>query len=460
MSRNSSLRALFPILVVISIASCKPSGNGTDQDAGHDMFDDADAWPDAEDDTTGDAGDVPVDGGSDIGDVMDGGDVQDEDTVTPCTTPGLTVGTPVTVAAPGALVGGLGLAGGAYGLYGLAWSDAREIDVVPNEEVFFAVLEADGSMVGSEVQLSNAPLNSRTPSVVWAMDRFTALWGDARSLPAGNVFFGAVDSAGSMLGSESQVTTGGVSAMYVSATWSGSRIGMAWTDNRDTTMDVYFAQVQVDGTLDGGITPIISAAGNSFRPRIVWTGSGYAVAWDDTVGGEAWEPHVQLALLGADGSVVLGPTPISGTTGTASRASIAFSGSLLMVCWEDFRDGLPEIYCSTFDTSGAVQVADTPVTASDGGSTWPSLLHGPDGFALAWAQEDGMPNDDEVRFALISDDLGLTEGDAPLTDTPGEIDCVSLARTGAGYAVAFVQKDATAMDEDAVVYLPIEYCPE
>ncbi|MBW2261879.1 MAG: hypothetical protein JRG91_07895 [Deltaproteobacteria bacterium] len=451
---------IVPILAVV-LASCGGKEGNGDEDGEVDGIDDVADGQDVEDDD--DVVDETVD---DVAvDAVE--DVVDEEVVDPCTSPGLHTGTAVLVADPGGEIGadtggGARLAYGG-GVIGLGWSDGREEELgVTNEEVYFQILDPDGTLVGTEVQVSDAALESRPPAVVWAGDRFVSVWGDSRAMPAGNLFLGGVDAAGSLAGAEAQVTTDGVNAMLGGAAWSGSRIGAAWTDNKDSTMDIYFALVGTDGSIDGSITRVQDAAGNSFNASVVWSGSSYYLVWADTAGGAIWEFRIYLAILDASGSVTSGPTMISPSDSDAKMPVAAWSDGVLAVCWEDFRDSGHELYCAGYDASGTETVASAPVSSTAGNVPSailsPSLVSLASGFGLAWADENGVPGDDEVYFAQLSTSLEVDLGDTPLTVSDGEITAVSLVWTGAGYGVAWVVDDDTTVGEDTLHYMPFLYC--
>jgi hypothetical protein len=258
------------------------------------------------------------------------------------------------------------------------------------------------------------------------------------------------------------VTTDGVNAMFVSALWSADRLALAWTDNRDTTMDVYFARAGVDGSLDGSLTRISDAAGNSYNPSVATNGDRYFVAWADTMGREIWEFRIFLSVLDSAGAVISGPTLVSADEWDAKMPVMAWSAGVLAMCWEDYRDGGHDVFCAAFDADGAPVTAAAAV-ASLAGNTMsailsPSLVPTADGFALAWADEDGTPGDSEVYFALLSSTLAVTAGDTPLTDTAGALSSVDLVGSGPGFGVAYVQEDGAAEGEDTVHYLPFMYC--
>lgn len=458
-SFRCSLRARSLVVMALCgvMLCCGGKKEDGDEDGEEDVGEDLASEVDAEDDAPED---VPEDGS---------GDVEDEEVVDPCPTPGLHLGSVVDVSDPGGEIGGDGGRGASLafggGVMGLGWSDGREEELsVTNEEIYMQILDPDGTLVGTEVQVSDMALESKPPSVVWTDDRFAALWGDDRAFPAGNVFLGAVDTTGNPVGTETQVTTDGVSGMFVSAVWTGSRIGVAWTDNKDATMDVYFALVQTDGTLDGSITRVSDAAGNSFNPRVAWSGTSFFIVWADTMGGEIWEFRIYMSILDSSGSVTSGPTMISPADSDAKMPVVAWSDGVLAACWDDFRDGGHDMYCAGYDGTGAEAVSAAPV-ASLGGNQPSAILSGslvptPDGFALAWADENGVPGEDEVYFVILSPSLEVSGPDTALTENDGEITAVSLAvtSTGVGYGVAWVVDDGAAEGEDTLHYLGFSYC--
>jgi len=442
----TSARSTPVLLLAFLAASCNRGGGGDG---------DSDAEDVVEEDAAGDA--IDEDGAEDVVEE----DAGEEDGPGPCTVPGLDPGLPVLVADPGAEIGEASAAFGG-GVVGVGWNDGRLVDVVTNEEVYFQALEPGGDLVGGEVRVSEASLASRPPAIVWASDRFVLLWGDDRALPAGDLYLGAVDAEGTSIGSETRATTGGANAMFADAVWTGSEIGAAWTDNRDATMDVYFARVTADGAMEGSIVRVSNADGSSFHPAVAWTGSRALVAWDDPVGRSAWEPRIYLSALDASG-VVSGPTMISPDPSDAKTPAVAWGGGLLAACWEDFRDSRHEVHCGTFDGAGAPATADARIGSLAGNTMSAalsiSLVARDGGFAVAWSDEDGTPYDSEVYFALLSPTLEVAGGDEPLTDTAGALTSVSLVATGAAsYGVAYVLEDGAGADEDTLHYLPFRYC--
>jgi hypothetical protein len=58
-----------------------------------------------------------------------------------------------------------------------------------NEEIWFARIAANGAKLGSDVLVSNAPGNSRTPSIVWAGGKYGIAWSDDRNSVNDEIYF-------------------------------------------------------------------------------------------------------------------------------------------------------------------------------------------------------------------------------------------------------------------------------
>jgi hypothetical protein len=228
-------------------------------------------------------------------------------------------------------------------------------------------------------------------------------------------------------------------------------------------MDVYFARIDTDGSLEGAITRISDAAGNSFNPDVVWTGDRFVVVWADTMGREIWEFRIYMSVLDSSGTVTSGPTMISGDAQDAKMPTAAWSDGVLCVCWEDYRDSGHEIYCAGYDGTGTETIAAARVLET-GANTASAILSASlaatdTGFGLAWADEDGVPDEDKIYFVALSPTLEVSGGEEALVTTDARITSVSLVYTGSsGYGAAWVQDNETGVDQDVLHYMPLRYC--
>jgi hypothetical protein len=136
---------------------------------------------------------------------------------------------------------------------------------------------------------------------------------------------------GSLVGSDVQITTGMAGAYEASAVWTGSEYAVAWQDRRDAgNFEIYLARVAPDGTVIGPDVRVTSSAGSTEEPRISWSGTDIAIVWQDDGSGTY---QIGVARVSGDG-VVLGLLEmVSGTTDQGRYPTLAWGGSVLGVTW-------------------------------------------------------------------------------------------------------------------------------
>ena len=63
--------------------------------------------------------------------------------------------------------------------------------------------------------------------------------------------------------------------------WTGTEYGVAWTDDRDGTTEIYFARVDASGNKIGQDLQVSVGGSDARMVSLVWTGSEYGMAWRD-----------------------------------------------------------------------------------------------------------------------------------------------------------------------------------
>lgn len=181
--------------------------------------------------------------------------------------------------------------------YGLAWMDARH----GNFEIYFARMNSSGTKIGSDVRITDNPLLSASPTLVWnpAQSEYGLAWLD---MLAGfqEVFFTRISDQGVKLAADIPVSNAfsfcwGARAL----TWSGQFYGLVWEDLRSGSFDVYFTRLTPDGTkLDNDI-PVTTGNFNSQCPYVRWNGAEFGVAWtDDRHGGAGGDGEIYFSIVG------------------------------------------------------------------------------------------------------------------------------------------------------------------
>jgi large repetitive protein len=181
---------------------------------------------------------------------------------------------------------------------------------------------------------------------VFADAEFGVAW-QAAGQNGPDIFFVRVDAQGNPIGSAANVTNADDDSVEAALAWGGADpigYGLAWSDTRDGNGEIYFARLKQSGAvLDAQGIRVTSTASDSVHPSVAWNGSVWAIAWQDSAGGE---PGIWLAHVSTSG-VASKPVRIAGAAAPATAPSLAWSGKSYGAAWSDARDGAPAIYFAT-----------------------------------------------------------------------------------------------------------------
>ena len=196
---------------------------------------------------------------------------------------------------------------------------------------------SDGASIGKASTLSRGSGLAQFASLTWTGQDYGVAWQDNRDGPL-EVYFGRVDPNGGPVNKEVEVSTSGGGVWFLSLTWSGSEYGVAWADARNGgQLAIFFSRLGTDGTkLADDDVQLSKGGGDAKDPSVAWIGNGYAVAWDQ--GGE-----IRYAVLDTSGKIVKAVQPVSTGKG-ASEPTVAWLGDRIAVAWHDTRHGEEEIY--------------------------------------------------------------------------------------------------------------------
>lgn len=181
-----------------------------------------------------------------------------------------------------------------------------------------------------------------------------------------------------------QGTTG--DSRFVSAVWTGTEYALAWQDESAGTWNIRFARIRADGSVldhhDVTAESGPGAAANEY-PSLAWDGTRYWVAWARTPLLSARATiRVASIALNAEGTPVVGEArdvPSTSAEGDTLPSLVALPESVgggLALAWEDGRHGADnhEIYFARLDATGARIGAEVRVTNAPRFSGRPVLV--------------------------------------------------------------------------------------
>lgn len=210
--------------------------------------------------------------------------------------------------------------------FGVAWS--MDSGSTSDREIYFALADLDGNIQGAPVRVTDAPELSAEVSIQWTGTEYALAWRDYRSgEPA--IYFTRLDATGTEIGQEFQVTANDAHAQNPELTWTGSSFGFAWTDSRDGSADVYLAVLDEEGQFVTGETQIIDGSAST---RAAWTGSEFGILWGDTRHGNA---ELYFARFDDDANRLGDELRLTTDPSASAPGGIAWTGSQFAVAWQD-----------------------------------------------------------------------------------------------------------------------------
>jgi hypothetical protein len=223
----------------------------------------------------------------------------------------------------------------------VAWNDGRD----GNFEIYLARLEPDGSKIGGDLRLTNDPMFSATPSLAWTGDELALAWSDDRD---GNneIYYARVQPDGTVVGGDVRVTDEAAYSSSPAIAVAGGDRALAWLDLRDPDRELYFARLAAGGgnqTGDLRLSELAAASGNATSVAVAWTGDELGVAYA-TDGGASADSNVLLTRRDLDGAAITADVPVADGPESSLDVDIVSTGLIYAIAWADDRDGNVEIY--------------------------------------------------------------------------------------------------------------------
>ena len=268
--------------------------------------------------------------------------------------------------------------------YAVAWYD-QGLDRIAGVR-----LSATGQVIGSLINLPalhGDPFSG--PGLAWNGSEYGLAYIDDASSGESRLIFARLSAAGDLVGAPRVLAQGQVGTARLAAGASG--YGVAWTGQDVLSQHrVHFLALSPDGTPVGSETLSLDPQSAAGYPEVTAAAHRYVVVW-------AFDQGIRLAFM-TSGSAVDGVILHLTESPGPPAASVAWTGSSLMVVWGTFTD-TNDLHARRVAENGTfpdheVRLTWSGQTPIPGGLVWSG-----DRFGLGWSS--GFDSGHEGRFGFL-----------------------------------------------------------
>ena len=265
----------------------------------------------------------------------------------------------------------------------VVWTDNRD----GNNEIYYKHSTDGGSTWGSDYRLTNESANSSYADISVSGSVIHVVWDDTRD---GNyyIYYKRSTDGGNSWGNDIKLSS--VPANPACIAVSGSNVHVVWSDLRDGNWEIYYKK-SIDGGINWGLEiRLTNNTAFSNSPLTVVSASVVHVIWYDSRDGN-YEIYYKRST---DGGLTWGAdTRLTNATGDSKTITLAVSGSIVHVAWQDNRNGNEEIFYKYSKNNGLIWSNDTLlVDNSSTMSTYPSIALSGSTVHTIWSDKRDGPN--------------------------------------------------------------------
>ena len=260
------------------------------------------------------------------------------------------------------------------------WSDDRD----GNHEIYYKRSTDDGTNWGVDLRLTNDNAESGSPSIAVSGTFVHVVWVDNR-LGIDEIYYKRSTDGGINWGVESRLSPNdSLGSSIPSISVSGTYVHVVWEDLRNYNWGIYYKR-STDGGInwDADIRLSIDIS-SSALPSIATSGSIVNVVWQDYFNGIPGIYHKRSS----DGGMNWGNiASLTNNTFRSDYPSIAVSGSTVHVVWPDVHDINYEIYYLRSTDGGLNWGTHTRLTNNTHTSWNPSIAVSSSLVHVVWQEE-------------------------------------------------------------------------
>jgi|WetSurMetagenome_2_1015567.scaffolds.fasta_scaffold17810_2 hypothetical protein len=257
----------------------------------------------------------------------------------------------------------------------------------------------------SDVRLSDFPISSRIndrvgKNIASNGNIVHAVWDDARHGTEREIYYKRSTDDGISWGVDTRLTNDPAISELSTVAVSGNVVYVMWYDNRDGNGEIYFKRSTDAGLTWGDEIRLTDNSGLSNHPSVAVSGQIVHVVWQDTRDGANGEIYYKRST---DEGVNWG-TDMRLTNNSAAswNPSVSLSGSVVHVVWRDKRDGANgEIYYKRSADGGVSWENDIRLTNDPSASTNCSVNVSGQVVHILW--RDNRDGNDEIYYKHSTD---------------------------------------------------------
>jgi len=303
---------------------------------------------------------------------------------------------------------------GSYTAYSNAWCIAASGDSVHvvwyderdgNQELYYKRSTNGGMDWEDDIRLTDDEAETWEASIAVSGPVVHVVWDECRD-GDGEIYYKRSGDAGTTWGPDTRLTDALEWSEFPSMAVSGSEIHVVWTDSRDVVYAIYYKR-----SADGGLSwepDVRMSFGNAYCgfPSIAASGSVVHLVWEDEQDGTG----KIFYRRSTDGGISWGEeTRITNYTAGSWDPSVAVNGSVVHVTWMDTRDGGGyEVYYKRSEDTGLTWSEDMRLTATAYTSKLPNIAVSGQVVHIVW--QDTRNINEEIYYKQ-STDGGMSWGE-------------------------------------------------
>lgn len=220
--------------------------------------------------------------------------------------------------------------------------------------------------------------------------------------------------------------------------WTGTEFAIAWQDARNPgNEEIYFARLSANGTKLTGDLRASNTAGDSQRPSLVRNTSGFGVAWQNR---GVVDDDVYFARLDAAGAKIGVDVQLTSDAGNSVGPMLVWRGTEYGVVWYDDRNANLEMLYATMTPGGAKVLGDVTVGSAVGAAWNPYSIWADNAYAVAF--EDA----NDIWFGRMGTSGSFQGSQERITGGAGTVGNPALAWTGSEYGVVWDEDRGTGFE--------------